>query len=83
MVLDALTYAGNLASLEPAREHPGFIFVHGDITTPGLAEELLRTHAATMLVHFAAESHVDRSITGPDAFLRANISGTHELLVML
>jgi dTDP-glucose 4,6-dehydratase len=80
VVLDALTYAGNLASLEPAREHPGFIFVHGDITTPGLAEELLRTHAATMLVHFAAESHVDRSIAGPDTFLRANISGTHELL---
>ena len=80
VVLDALTYAGNLASLEPVRHHPGFIFVHGDIATPGLAEELLRTHAATMLVHFAAESHVDRSIAGPDAFLRANISGTHELL---
>jgi dTDP-glucose 4,6-dehydratase len=62
------------------RDHPGFIFVHGDITTPGLAEELLRTHAVTILVHFAAESHVDRSIAGPDAFLRANISGTHELL---
>jgi len=80
VVLDALTYAGNLASLEPARTHPGFSFVHGDITTPGLAEDLLRTHATTTLVHFAAESHVDRSIAGPDAFLRANISGTHELL---
>jgi dTDP-glucose 4,6-dehydratase len=80
VVLDALTYAGNLASLEPVRRHPGFTFVHGDITTPGLAEALLRTHATTTLVHFAAESHVDRSIAGPDAFLRANISGTHELL---
>jgi dTDP-glucose 4,6-dehydratase len=80
VVLDALTYAGNLASLEPVRKHPGFGFVHGDITTPGLAEGLLRTHATTTLVHFAAESHVDRSIAGPDAFLRANISGTHELL---
>ena len=80
VVLDALTYAGNLASLEPVRKHPGFTFVHGDITTPGLAAELLRTHAVTLLVHFAAESHVDRSIAGPDAFLHANITGTHELL---
>ena len=80
VVLDALTYAGNLASLEPVRPHPGFTFVHGDITTPGLAAELLRTHAITTLVHFAAESHVDRSIAGPDAFLHANITGTHELL---
>jgi dTDP-glucose 4,6-dehydratase len=80
VVLDALTYAGNLASLEPVRAHPGFTFVHGDITTPGLAAELLRTHAITALVHFAAESHVDRSIAGPDAFLQANVIGTHELL---
>jgi dTDP-glucose 4,6-dehydratase len=80
VVLDALTYAGNLASLEPVRSHPGFSFVHGDITTPGLAAELLRVHAVTLLVHFAAESHVDRSIEGPDAFLHANVTGTHELL---
>jgi dTDP-glucose 4,6-dehydratase len=80
VVLDALTYAGNLASLEPVRAHPGFIFVHGDIATPGLAAELLRTHAVTTVVHFAAESHVDRSIVGPDAFLLANVIGTHELL---
>jgi len=80
VVLDALTYAGNLASLEPVRTHPGFLFVHGDIATPGLAAELLRTHAVTTLVHFAAESHVDRSIVGPDAFLLANVIGTHELL---
>jgi dTDP-glucose 4,6-dehydratase len=80
VVLDALTYAGNLASLEAVRAHPGFTFVHGDITTPGLAAELLRAHAVTVLVHFAAESHVDRSIAGPDAFLHANITGTHELL---
>jgi dTDP-glucose 4,6-dehydratase len=80
VVVDALTYAGNLASLEPVRVHPGFTFVHGDITTPGLVAELLRTHAVTTLVHFAAESHVDRSIAGPDAFLHANVVGTHELL---
>jgi len=80
VVLDALTYAGNAASLEPVRAHPGFVFVHGDIRTPGLAESLLRSHAVDVLVHFAAESHVDRSIVGPDAFLDTNVTGTHILL---
>ncbi len=80
VVLDALTYAGNLASLEPVKGHRGFTFVHGDIRTPGLAERLLREHEVTLLVHFAAESHVDRSIVGPDAFIETNVVGTHELL---
>ena len=80
IVLDALTYAGNLASLEPVKANPGFAFVHGDIRTPGLAERLLREHDVTLLVHFAAESHVDRSIVGPDAFMETNVGGTHELL---
>ena len=80
VVLDALTYAGNLASLEPVKAHAGFGFVHGDIRTPGLAERLLREHEVTLLVHFAAESHVDRSIVGPDAFIETNVAGTHELL---
>jgi dTDP-glucose 4,6-dehydratase len=80
VVLDALTYAGNLASLEPVRDHPGFVFVHGDISTPGLAEELLRTHAVTILVHFAAESHVDRSIADQDVFARTHVIGTGVLL---
>ena len=80
IVLDALTYAGNLASLEPVKANPGFAFVHGDIRTPGLAERLLREHDVTLLVHFAAESHVDRSIVGPDAFIETNVGGTHELL---
>jgi dTDP-glucose 4,6-dehydratase len=80
VVLDALTYAGNLASLEPVRAHPGLVFVHGNILTPGLAESLLRQHQVTTLVHFAAESHVDRSIAGPDAFLETNVAGTHALL---
>jgi dTDP-glucose 4,6-dehydratase len=80
VVLDALTYAGNLASLEPARRYPGFTFVHGDIRTAGLAESLIRSHAVDVLVHFAAESHVDRSIAGPDAFLETNVTGTHMLL---
>jgi dTDP-glucose 4,6-dehydratase len=80
VVLDALTYAGNLANLAPARSNPRFTFVHGDIGTPGLAETVLRDHGITTVVHFAAESHVDRSIVGPDPFLTTNVLGTHELL---
>jgi dTDP-glucose 4,6-dehydratase len=80
VVLDALTYAGNRASLEPASFNPRLAFVHGDICAPGLAAALLREHRVTTLVHFAAESHVDRSITGPDPFLGTNVMGTHALL---
>jgi dTDP-glucose 4,6-dehydratase len=80
VVLDALTYAGNLASLEPVLGRPELLFHHGDIRTAGLAEALLREHALTTIVHFAAESHVDRSIHGPDAFIETNVVGTHELL---
>lgn len=80
VVLDALTYAGNLASLGEALSHPRLTFVQGDIRTPHLAENLVRDHAISRVVHFAAESHVDRSISGPDAFLQTNILGTHELL---
>jgi dTDP-glucose 4,6-dehydratase len=79
-VLDALTYAGNRASLAAADADPRFRFVHGDIGTPGLAVSLLREHQINTVVHFAAESHVDRSITGPDAFVTTNVLGTHELL---
>jgi dTDP-glucose 4,6-dehydratase len=80
VVLDALTYAGNLASLAPAERHPSFAFVRGDIRTPGLVEQVLRQHGTTLLVHFAAESHVDRSIVGPDAFVETNVLGTHQVL---
>jgi dTDP-glucose 4,6-dehydratase len=80
VVLDALTYAGNLASLEFARGRVEFTFVRGDIRTPGLAAELLREHEIDTVVHLAAESHVDRSIVGPDAFVETNVTGTHELL---
>jgi dTDP-glucose 4,6-dehydratase len=80
VVLDALTYAGNLASLEGARRHAAFTFIHGDIRTPGLAATLLRQHQITTVVHFAAESHVDRSIHEPDIFVDTNVRGTHELL---
>jgi dTDP-glucose 4,6-dehydratase len=80
VVLDALTYAGNLASLEPALSDPRLTFVHGDIRASELTAALLRDHEITTLVHFAAESHVDRSIVGPDVFLATNVIGTHALL---
>ena len=76
-MLDALTYAGNRANLAGANE---VTFVEGDIRDQPLVESLLRDHAVDTLVHFAAESHVDRSIHGPDAFIDTNILGTHSLL---
>ena len=80
VVLDALTYAGNLASLAPVLDDPRMTFVHGDILTEGLAAQLLHAHQLDTIVHFAAESHVDRSIHGPDAFVSTNVVGTHQLL---
>jgi len=80
VVLDALTYAGNLSSLEPARHNPLFTFVRGDIRDEDLACRLLREHQITTIVHLAAESHVDRSIHSPDAFVETNVTGTHALL---
>lgn len=80
VVLDALTYAGNLANLEPVNGLDNFEFVHGDILHTDLVVELLKHHTIDTIVHFAAESHVDRSITGPDEFLETNIVGTHSLL---
>ena len=76
VVLDALTYAGNRSTLEGATAE----LVEGDIRDTALVETLLRDHAIDTLVHFAAESHVDRSITGPDAFIDTNILGTNSLL---
>jgi dTDP-glucose 4,6-dehydratase len=80
VVLDALTYAGNLASLESVGSHREFRFVHGNICDTPLVETLLREERLDTIVHFAAESHVDRSIVGPDAFLETNVAGTHSLL---
>jgi dTDP-glucose 4,6-dehydratase len=80
VVLDALTYAGNALSLDPARHHRSFSFVHGDIRDGEVVLELLRGEEITTIVHFAAETHVDRSIHGPDAFLDSNVIGTHTLL---
>ncbi|MDD3608625.1 MAG: dTDP-glucose 4,6-dehydratase [Halothiobacillaceae bacterium] len=80
LVLDALTYAGNPANLDPVRNDARFSFVQGDIRDQALVERLLSEHAVDTLVHFAAESHVDRSISGPDAFIETNVIGTHSLL---
>ncbi|MDP2106643.1 MAG: dTDP-glucose 4,6-dehydratase, partial [Desulfobulbaceae bacterium] len=80
MVLDALTYAGNLANLTPAEENPNYRFVHGNILDLELATRLLKEEEINTIVHFAAESHVDRSIHGPDAFIETNVIGTHTLL---
>ncbi len=77
---DALTYAGNLSSLDDLRDKPGFTFIHADICDYDRAVSALREQAVDTVVHFAAESHVDRSITGPDAFIETNIVGTHTLL---
>lgn len=80
VVLDALTYAGNKVSLEKALETGRVTFVQGDIANQALVESLLMEHNLDTIVNFAAESHVDRSITGPDAFIETNVVGTHALL---
>ncbi len=77
IVLDALTYAGNASTLKGASNA---MLIEGDIRDTALVERLLREHEITTLVHFAAESHVDRSISGPDAFIDTNILGTNSLL---
>lgn len=80
IVLDALTYAGNLSNLAPFQKLDNFSFVKGNICDYPLVLDLLRENRVDTLVHFAAESHVDRSITGPDAFIETNVVGTHSLL---
>ncbi|MGE5865696.1 MAG: dTDP-glucose 4,6-dehydratase [Rhizobacter sp.] len=78
--LDALTYAGNLESLASLQGDPRHVFVHGDITDRALLNRLLAEHQPRAIVHFAAESHVDRSIHGPGDFIRTNVNGTFTLL---
>ena len=78
--LDALTYAGNLASLRSLAGDARHLFVKGDITDRALLDRLLAEHQPRAIVHFAAESHVDRSIHGPAAFIRTNVEGTFTLL---
>jgi len=78
--LDALTYAGNLESLASLQGNPRHVFVQGDITDRALLDRLLAEHRPRAIVHFAAESHVDRSIHGPGDFIRTNVNGTFTLL---
>jgi dTDP-glucose 4,6-dehydratase len=78
--LDNLTYAGNPANLESISNDPRYTFVHGDIGDQELVKALLQRHRPRAIVHFAAESHVDRSIHGPDDFIRTNVNGTFNLL---
>ena len=80
VVVDALTYAGNLANLAPIRDRAQFRFIHTDIRDTNALQALLRDERLDTIVHFAAESHVDRSISGPDAFIETNVLGTHSLL---
>ena len=80
IVLDKLTYAGNLASLEDVIEHPRLTFVEGDIADRATVQQVFAAHRPSAVLNFAAESHVDRSIDGPGAFVQTNIVGTFELL---
>jgi dTDP-glucose 4,6-dehydratase len=80
VTLDKLTYAGNLENLKALQADTRHTFVKGDICDRALIDELLATHQPRAIVHFAAESHVDRSIHGPGEFIRTNIEGTYTLL---
>ena len=78
--LDLLTYAGNLETLKPVENKPNYKFVHGDIADRDFVFKLFEEEKPDIVVNFAAESHVDRSITDPEAFVRTNVMGTTTLL---
>jgi len=78
--LDALTYAGNPESLRDVADNPNYTFVRGDICDPGAVAAVFRDHQIDTVVHFAAESHVDRSIADGSTFVRTNVLGTFTLL---
>lgn len=78
--LDALTYAGNLESLESVADHPGYHFEHADIRDISSLEKIFQQYQPDAIMHLAAESHVDRSIDGPADFIQTNIVGTYNLL---
>ncbi|MDP1880312.1 MAG: dTDP-glucose 4,6-dehydratase [Parachlamydiaceae bacterium] len=77
---DALTYAGNLDNLRSVESDPRYVFVHGNIQDTTLLEKLYQEYQIDTVIHFAAESHVDRSIVGPEAFIETNVMGTFHLL---
>ncbi len=78
--IDKLTYAGNLESLAEVESNPGYNFLHGDINDSDLVTTAFREHQPDAVLHFAAETHVDRSIDAADAFVRTNVNGTFALL---
>lgn len=80
VVLDALTYAGNISTLGTLVQDKRIVFAHGDIAERAMVDNLLQSHGVDTIVHFAAESHVDRSIVNPGAFVRTNVIGTQVLL---
>jgi len=80
VVLDKLTYAGHLESLEDVSANPRFDFVRGDVADSGAVDQLFREHRPSVVANFAAETHVDRSIDGPAAFVQTNLVGTFTLL---
>ncbi len=78
--LDLLTYAGNLENLKDLEENKNYKFYQGDINDEKLVDEIIKNNKIDIIIHLAAESHVDKSITGPDKFITTNIVGTHNLL---
>ena len=78
--LDALTYAGNIENLDDVKDNPNYRFVHGNICDKKLAKELIIDEGVDAVINFAAESHVDRSITGPEILIETNVQGTLNLL---
>ena len=78
--IDALTYAGNIENLNDVKNNPNYSFVHGNICDKKLIQELINDENIDVVVNFAAESHVDRSITGPEIFIETNVKGTLNLL---
>ena len=78
--LDALTYAANLANVSAVADAPNYAFVKADITDRSALDAVFSDHAPDAVMHLAAESHVDRSIDGPDAFMTTNVMGTFHLL---
>ncbi len=78
--LDLLTYAGNIKSLDDVKDNPNYLFVKGDIADNKLVDKMVSDNKIDVIINFAAESHVDRSITNPDIFVKTNVLGTQNLL---
>ena len=79
VVFDKLTYAGNLSTLDDISSHPNFTFIKGDISDRERVDALFSKHNFNYVINFAAESHVDRSISDPDVFIKSNIMGVSPL----